>query len=113
MKKVIVNIARGILAIVLILSGFVKAVDPLGTQYKIEDYLQAMGLTSLSGPMGSWGALAVAVVLAAVEFCIGIFLLFAIRRRLSSRLALVIMAHYGWRWPIPSATADALATPSC
>ena len=92
MKKVIVNIARGILAIVLILSGFVKAVDPLGTQYKIEDYLQAMGLTSLSGPMGSWGALAVAVVLAAVEFCIGIFLLFAIRRRLSSRLALVIMA---------------------
>ena len=75
MKKVIVNIARGILAIVLILSGFVKAVDPLGTQYKIEDYLQAMGLTSLSGPMGSWGAL-----------------LFAIRRRLSSRLALVIMA---------------------
>ena len=66
--------------------------DPLGTQYKIEDYLQAMGLTSLTGPMGSWGALAVAVVLAAVEFCIGIFLLFAIRRRLSSRLALVIMA---------------------
>jgi triosephosphate isomerase len=81
-----------VLAVTFILSGFVKAVDPLGTQYKIEDYLQALGLTSLTGPMGSWGALAVAVVLAAVEFCIGIFLLFAIRRRLSSRLALVIMA---------------------
>ena len=42
MKKAGVNIARLILAIVLILSGFVKAVDPLGTQYKIADYLTAM-----------------------------------------------------------------------
>ena len=92
LKRIAVNICRLVLAVTFILSGFVKAVDPLGTQYKIEDYLQAMGLTSLTGPMGSWGALAVAVVLAAVEFCIGIFLLFAIRRRLSSRLALVIMA---------------------
>jgi len=92
LKQIAVNICRLVLAVTFILSGFVKAVDPLGTQYKIEDYLQALGLTSLTGPMGSWGALAVAVVLAAVEFCIGIFLLFAIRRRLSSRLALVIMA---------------------
>jgi triosephosphate isomerase len=43
-KKVIVNIARLVLALVLILSGFVKAVDPLGTQYKIADYLEVLHL---------------------------------------------------------------------
>ena len=89
MKKTIVNLCRLVLATVFILSGFVKAVDPIGTQYKIEDYLQAMNL-------GAWlpdaGALILSVVISATEFCIGIFLLFAIRRRLSSHLAVIIMA---------------------
>ena len=47
MRRVIVNIARLVLALVLILSGFVKAIDPLGTQYKIADYLEALHLGQL------------------------------------------------------------------
>ena len=47
MRKIVVNIARLLLALTFILSGFVKAVDPLGTQYKINDYLAAMGLGRL------------------------------------------------------------------
>ena len=39
-RKIIVNIARLVVALAFILSGFVKAVDPLGTQYKIADYLE-------------------------------------------------------------------------
>ena len=42
MKKAIVNLCRLLLAAVFILSGFVKAVDPLGTLYKMQDYLLAM-----------------------------------------------------------------------
>ena len=76
------------LAVVFILSGFVKAVDPLGTQYKMGDYLEAM---SLGGLVPDTVLLAASVLLSALEFCIGIFLLFAIRRRLSSRLSLVLM----------------------
>ncbi len=88
MKKAVVNIARLVLAIVLILSGFVKAIDPLGTQYKIADYLAAMHLGQYALDTLTLGA---SVLLSAFEFGIGICLLFAIRRRLVSRLALWMM----------------------
>ncbi len=88
MTKLLVNICRLVVALTFILSGFVKAVDPLGSQYKLEDYLDAMH-------MGGWlpdiVVLGLSVGQAAVEFCLGIFLLFAIRRRLTSRLVLAIM----------------------
>ena len=88
MKRLLVNICRILLALVFILSGFVKAVDPLGTQYKIQDYLQAMQLGDMLPDMLT---LALSVAQSAVEFCLGIFLLFAIQRRLTSRLILLIM----------------------
>ena len=88
MKKVFVNICRIGLAVVFILSGFVKAVDPLGTQYKIADYLEAMHLAQYVPDLAT---LAASVLQSALEFCLGIFLLFAIRRRLTSRLILLIM----------------------
>ena len=88
MKKTVVNICRIVLAVTFILSGFVKAVDPLGTQYKIQDYLVAMGMGELLPDFATLGA---SVLLSALEFCLGIFMLFAIRRRLTSRLMLLMM----------------------
>ncbi|MBQ9356162.1 MAG: triose-phosphate isomerase [Prevotella sp.] len=88
MKKAAVNLCRLLLALVFILSGFVKAVDPLGTQYKISDYLTAMGL---SGVVPDVAMLIMAVALAAAEFSLGMFMLFAIQRRLTSRLMLIMM----------------------
>ena len=88
MKKAGVNIARLVLAIILILSGFVKAVDPLGTQYKIHDYLQAVELAQYVPDVATLGA---AVLLSAIEFGLGICLLFAIRRRMVTLLTLILM----------------------
>ena len=88
MKKAVVNIARLVLAVTLILSGFVKAVDPLGTQYKIQDYLTAMGL---GGIVPDLLTLSTSVLLSGLEFILGICLLFAIRRRFVSKVVLVIM----------------------
>jgi len=88
MKKTIVNLCRLLLGVVFILSGFVKAVDPLGTLYKLQDYLLAM---HLGGWLPDMVLLAFAVGLAALEFCLGIFLLFAIRRRLTSRVIAIIL----------------------
>ena len=88
MKKLAVNIARLILAVAFILSGFVKAVDPLGTQYKIQDYLVAMGLGRL---IPDFMTLSASVLLSTLEFILGICLLFAIRRRMVSKIVLVLM----------------------
>ena len=43
MIGILTSVSRFVLAAVFIFSGFVKAIDPLGTQYKIEDYLNAFG----------------------------------------------------------------------
>ena len=88
MKKAAVNICRIVLALTFIFSGFVKAVDPLGTQYKIQDYLTAIGIGRM---VPDFTTLASSVLLAATEFFLGICLLFAIRRRMVSKLVLGIM----------------------
>ena len=41
LKTLTTNLCRFVLAATFILSGFVKAVDPIGTQIKIEDYFAA------------------------------------------------------------------------
>ncbi len=81
-------ISRTLLGLTFLFSGFVKAVDPLGTTYKIEDYLHAFGgfftqLDVLAFPA--------AVALIAFEFLLGFCLLFNIRTRLTSWLALMMM----------------------
>lgn len=87
--KMTVNLCRIIVALTFIFSGFVKAIDPIGLQYKLQDYLGAIGIP---GFLPDWMLLIMAVLLAAIEFCMGIFLLFAIQRRLISKLIVVFMS---------------------
>ena len=88
MRKVAVNVCRLVLAVAFILSGFVKAVDPLGTQYKIHDYLGAIGLAAY---VPDFLTLSASVTLSATEFFLGICLLFAIRRRLVSLITMIFL----------------------
>lgn len=83
------NICRFVLAVVFIFSGFVKAVDPLGTQYKVQDYLTAFGLPDLFPTSLLYLG---AVLLACVEFCLGMYLFFGIRRRITPRCLLALMS---------------------
>ena len=72
-----------------VFSGYVKAIDPLGSQYKFQDYLDAL---SLGDSVPSWLLLVAAVLLAAFEFSLGICMLLAIRRKLSAFLSLLFMS---------------------
>lgn len=87
-QKVWVNACRFLLAVLFIFSGFVKAVDPLGSFYKIQDYLTAFGMLSW---FPTYLPLFLAIILSAVEFGVGIFLFFGIRRKIASTLALLLM----------------------
>ena len=88
LKTILVNVCRLVLALTFIFSGYVKAVDPLGTQYKIQDYLGSAGL---AGVLPDWMTLGTSIFLAALEFSLGIFVLFNIRRRATSKVMLVFM----------------------
>lgn len=84
--KIFVEISRVILGVVFIFSGFVKAVDPFGTAYKITDYFTAFHLSSFS-----FLSLPVSVLQSIVEFAMGACMLFGLYRRWNSRLMLVVM----------------------
>ena len=85
----VVNACRALLGAVFVFSGYVKAVDPLGTLYKLQDYAEAAGL---AGVFPDWALTVGAVALSAAEFAIGVFLLLAMHRRAVSRVALALMA---------------------
>lgn len=82
-------ICRMVLAVVFIFSGFVKAVDPLGTQYKIQDYMVAFGW---NGYFPDYLALGASILLAILEFCLGVYLFFGIRRIIAPRAVAAFMA---------------------
>ena len=87
-KAVALYVARTVVGLTFILSGLVKAIDPLGTQYKIQDYLAAIP-PSLSLP--DMLTLLMSVSLSMVEFTLGAFMLTAISRRVTARLTLLFM----------------------
>jgi uncharacterized membrane protein YphA (DoxX/SURF4 family) len=84
-SHIIGSVARTLLALTFLFSGFVKAVDPLGTVYKIEDYLKAFGgfFTDLMPLAGI-----AAVCLIALECLLGWTMLLNVRTRWTSWIAL-------------------------
>ena len=84
---VAVDVCRLLLAATFIFSGFVKANDPLGTDYKLEDYVHAMAWFTLPDTF----LLGCAVILALFEFTLGVYLLFGMKRKATSAITLAFM----------------------
>lgn len=82
---IIGSLCRSLLALTFLFSGFVKCVDPLGTVYKIEDYLMAFGgwFTDLMPLAGT-----AAVALIALEWTLGVCMLFNVRTSITAWLSL-------------------------
>lgn len=87
--KIVRIIARWLLGFIFIFSGFVKAVDPLGTAYKIEDYFIAFG-TQWAVP----SAVLLAVLLCVVELSLGFFLIFNIFKRFTIWVVALMMLFF-------------------
>ncbi len=91
--KAISTILRAIFGAVFIFSGFVKAVDPWGTAYKIEDYLSAFSMSGLVDIM-PWLPVVASVILCSIEFMIGVLMFFGFYRKPIKILAAVTMAFF-------------------
>lgn len=85
----LVNACRFLLGATFVFSGFVKAIDPIGTQYKLQDYISAV---DMGGIVPDIVTLLASVALSALEFSLGVFVLFAIRRHLVSKILVAFMA---------------------
>lgn len=85
--KIMALIARAVLGLTFIFSGFVKAVDPLGTVYKIQDYLEAFGMTFFNEY-----AVFFSFVLFSFELVLGLTLLFGSWPKVTSWCAMIFCA---------------------
>lgn len=81
-KHITGSVCRTLLALTFLFSGFVKAVDPLGTVYKIQDYLQEGFGGVLQWALPLAGTLA--VLLITTELLLGVTMLFNVRSRWTS-----------------------------
>ena len=87
-------VARWVVGLVFLFSSFVKGVDPLGTVYKVQEYMTAW---SIGGMTFEWavplaGVLACALICA--EFAVGVMLITNTYRRMTAWLLVLMMLFF-------------------
>lgn len=85
-KKVIVEISRVLLGLTFTFSGFVKAVDPMGSAIKIGEYFTAFSI-NVPDILCTF----LSIVLCIVEFMVGATALMGIFRKICSKITFAIM----------------------
>ena len=93
-NTIILYIARWFAGLVFLFSSFTKGVDPLGTAYKIEEYMTAwsFGGISFEGFLPLAPVLSMALV--TMEFLIGVMLITGAFRKLTAWLLLLMMTFF-------------------
>lgn len=83
------HIARVLIGLTFVFSGFVKGIDPWGSAYKFTDYFTAFQMPWLTDL-----AFALGVLLAAAEFFLGVAFIFNFYIQITSWLMLAFMAFF-------------------
>lgn len=84
--KIIIYICRIIVGITFLFSGTVKAIDPSGFVYKLQDYFTAFNITFLDGL-----SLTLTILLCTLEFLAGFSVLFNIRFKAGIWMVILFM----------------------
>ena len=85
-NKVAVILLRLVVGITFVVSGFVKAIDPMGSVYKFHEYIAALDLTALQGC-----EVFLAFAVPAIELVLGVMLITGCLRRTTPLLLLLLM----------------------
>ncbi len=92
--KVLNIIARWFVGLVFLFSSFTKGVDPLGTAYKVEEYMSAWSFGGLSFEWAMPLAPFLSMALITAEFMVGIMMLTGAFRKLGAWLLLLMMVFF-------------------
>jgi len=87
--KAVVNIVRVIVGLLFIFSGLVKAIDPLGLSYKMQEFFELWKMSDLN----SW-TLLFSILMNAFEIIAGFALLLGWRIKLFSWLLLLLILFF-------------------
>lgn len=87
--KIILNLFRILVGVLFIFSGLIKANDPLGLSYKMDEFFEVLHLTFLS-PY----SLAFSVIMNIFEIVAGVAVLIGYRMRIFSFLLLLLIAFF-------------------
>jgi uncharacterized membrane protein YphA (DoxX/SURF4 family) len=95
--KLIVNVARIITGALFIFSGLVKAIDPLGLSYKMQEFFEAwVAAGFLPGLMNALYnySTAFSLVMITLEVAVGVALLLGYRIKLTAWITLLLMLFF-------------------
>ena len=96
--KIIANIARVLVGIEFIFSGFVKVVDPYGTGLKLQEYFEvfAVDLPAFSGLFEVFAhqSQLLSLIFCASELILGVTLLFSFKMPKTAWIVLALMAFF-------------------
>ncbi len=97
MMRILANISRVLVGVLFIISGFIKANDPLGFSYKLDEYFSVFHM-----PWMSSVTLLLAILICAFEIGLGIALLLGAKMRFTAWSLLLMIVFFTfltfWSW---------------
>ncbi|MEO6330691.1 MAG: BT_3928 family protein [Ginsengibacter sp.] len=95
--KILVNISRAVVGILFIFSGLIKANDPLGLSYKMQEYFEVWRQYSFLHDMMIWldnYALSFSIIIITLEIVVGVAILLGWYKRFFSLLLLLLIIFF-------------------
>ena len=95
--KISVTIARIIVGVLFIFSGLVKAIDPLGLTYKMQEFFEVWARDGYAVGLMNWlygQSFIFSIVIISIEVVLGVALLVGIKRKLVLVLLLMLMVFF-------------------
>ena len=93
-NRIIALICRIVVGCVFVFSGFVKGVDPMGTAYKIEEYMTVWSVGGLSFEWAVPLAALLSVLLVTLEFTVGVLLITGAWRKFTAWTLLLMVVFF-------------------
>lgn len=95
--KISVTIARIIVGVLFIFSGLVKAIDPLGLTYKMQEFFEVWARDGYAVPLMNWlyaQSFIFSIIIIAIEVVLGVALLVGFKKKTVLNLLLLLMLFF-------------------